>query len=399
MLRVAKKLLPGVITIMGGPHVTTSADEVIRHAAVDFVIKGQAEFSFQLLLKTLGDGCGNFNDVPGLVFKSAEGVTSIPVQIAQEIDHVRPPDYGFIDLEEYWKRGYRLNSRHAKNAPLWVTRGCPYKCSFCSAPNLNGRPVRVHSVAFMRVWILHLYHQFGVRWFNIIDDNFTFNVEYAKEFCRMVKGLGLDIKFGTPNGIRVQRGDVELWRLMKDAGWETVIVAPESGSKKSLLKMRKDLNLDIIPGTVEAIKKTGLKVHGLFLIGYPGDERGDLELTRKFIMRCQFDFFYLNVFQPLPGTPIYDELVKSGEITDGLLPNSYSEGTRSYVTKGLIGFNFPFFVLKVYAEFALRSPRKVAYLFYLYDPRFLVKKLGKNIFGVFRKSAVLPISENMVVHD
>ncbi len=240
VLRVAKKLLPGVITIMGGPHVTTSADEVIRHAAVDFVIKGEAEFSFQLLLKTLGDGCGNFNDVPGLVFKSAEGVTSIPVQIAQEIDHVRPPDYGFIDLEEYWKRGYRLNSRHAKNAPLWVTRGCPYKCSFCSAPNLNGRPVRVHSVAFMRVWILHLYHQFGVRWFNIIDDNFTFNVEYAKEFCRMVKGLGLDIKFGTPNGIRVQRGDVELWRLMKDAGWETVIVAPESGSKKSLLKMRKD---------------------------------------------------------------------------------------------------------------------------------------------------------------
>ena len=68
------------------------------------------------------------------------------------------------------------------------------------------------------------------------------------EFCRAVISLGLpDAGFGTPNGIRMSRGDPELWELMKKAGWRHLIIAPESGSQHTLQLMKKDLQLGIVP--------------------------------------------------------------------------------------------------------------------------------------------------------
>ncbi len=85
--------------------------------------------------------------------------------------------------------------------------------------------------------VRHLYDEKNIRQINIIDDNFTFHTEYAKEFCRAIIALNLqDLRFSTPNGIRVQRTDKELLHLMREAGWRSLIIAPESGSRKVLKK-------------------------------------------------------------------------------------------------------------------------------------------------------------------
>jgi radical SAM superfamily enzyme YgiQ (UPF0313 family) len=394
--KVVRDLLPRAKIIFGGPHSSASYEEVMGTGLVDFVLLGEAEKSFPKLLNRISQSKESYDDIPGLVFKRDDQIVKIKKIELNDIDEINPPDYEFIDLSRYWKQGYRLNSLHKKNAPLWVTRGCPYRCTFCSAPDLNGKPVRTHSIDYMKKLIVDLHSNFGVQWFNIVDDNFTYNVQYAKDFCKMVIDLNLNINFGTPNGIRVQRGDSELWQLMKKAGWKTIIVAPESGSKSSLARMRKDLDLDIIPPAVERIKATGLKVNGLFLIGFPGDTKEDLIKTRDFILKCKFDFFYLNVFQPLPGTPIYNDLLKSGEIKKGILPNGYSEGTRSYVTKELIGFNFPFFVLSTYLRFAIVSPRSIFRQFFNYSIGFIFKKIMKNFISLLSQTATKPVEENIV---
>ncbi len=394
--QIARRLLPNAKIIFGGPHSTAAAEGVLNTGFVDFVLLGEAEKSFPMFLRKLRLKLTDYSDVPGLIFKSQGHFVKTKRVIVNDIDEIFLPDYNFINLQGYWKSGYRLNSTQQENAPLWVTRGCPYRCTFCSAPDLNGKPVRTHSVEYMKTWILKLHQEFGVKWFNIVDDNFTYNVQYAKDFCRMVIQLKLNIGFGTPNGIRVQRGDQELWDLMKKAGWQTIIVAPESGSKTSLARMRKDLDLDIIPPAVEKIQRSGLKVNGLFLIGFPGDTQEDLFKTREFILQCKFDFFYLNVFQPLPGTPIYNDLLNKGEIKQGILPNGYSEGTRSYVTKELKGFNFPLFVLMTYLRFAITNPQSILQQFSRYSFGFLFNKIAKNIVSSLKVTATNPIEENVV---
>jgi hypothetical protein len=181
---------------------------------------------------------------------------------------------------------------------------------------------------------------------------------------------------------------------MKQAGWKSLIIAPESGSQRVLKLMKKHLDLSLVPPAVKDIKKAGLTVQGLFLIGYPGETLEDVKKTSEFIKKCRFNFIFLNVFQPLPGTPVYQELVAKGEIQDGLLPNNYSEGTRSYVTKDLVGFNFPFFVLKTYVLLALRDPLNIPNLFSFFDKKFLAKKLFANFSGMLKPTAKGAIVSN-----
>ncbi len=144
-------------------------------------------------------------------------------------------------------------------------------------------------------WIKYLDYKQHIRYINIIDDNFTYNVDFAKSVCRKLIKMNLkNLRFGTPNGIRFQRSDAELFKLMKQAGWEFIIVAPESGSEKTLEKMGKHLNLADLPGKVKEIKEAGLKCIGFFMVGYPGETKNDIKKTVQLIRRTPFDFFVIH---------------------------------------------------------------------------------------------------------
>lgn len=388
VLKVCKSVDKNIVTLMGGPHATSYASKAILYPEIDYILRGECEFSFPQFIEHLEKLTPDKKQIPGLVWKVENQVFQNPMDTSFDMDDLPIPDYDIIRLENYWENGYRYNTLEKKNAPVWLTRGCPYKCTFCSAPQINGKPLRKHSIEYMKKWVSYLYHDKGVRWINILDDNFTYDIEFAMEFCEAMIDLELSgLGFGTPNGIRMQRGGPKLWQLMKKAGWKSLVVAPESGSPRILKAMRKSLNLEKVPPIVKEIKEAGLTVQGLFLIGYPGENRKDLAMTVEFIKKCKFNFVFLNVFQPLPGTPVYDELVRNGEIEDGLLPNNYSEGTRSYVTPDLVGFNFPLFVLKTYMILAIKDPLNIPNLLRFFDSKFLVKKLLANFLGIFKQSA------------
>ncbi|HIC57842.1 MAG TPA: B12-binding domain-containing radical SAM protein [Acidobacteria bacterium] len=381
VLQVAKEIKPSVVTVMGGAHASSYFKRIIGTPQIDFIIRGEAERSFGEFLDQLQTTTPDWTTVKGLVYPVDDGYEYNDPDLNQDLDSIAIPDYEAIQLERYVKAGYRWNSPPTGNAPIWVTRGCPYRCQYCAAPDLNGRPVRTHSIEYMMNWIKYLYDTRKVRWFNIIDDNFTYHVKYAKEFCRAVIDLDLDgVGFGTPNGVRMERGDPELWQLMKQAGWQTLMVAPESGSAHTLALMKKDLAVGLVPKAVQDIRNAGLKVQGFFIIGYPGETIEDLEESVKLIMDCKFNFVFLNSFQPLPGTPVYDALVEQGEIPDGLLPNSYSDGKKAYIAKELKDFNYSKFILMTHLKMMWNDPGNIPFHFSLmfkrFSPTFVLKKVG-----------------------
>jgi len=395
LVQLAKQIDSDIVTVMGGAHPSSYAERCMEVPELDFVFRGEADLSFAVFLDELEEQEPDWERVQGLVWREGSGdIRQNDPERADDLDQIAMPDYDAIGLEEYQAQGYRWNSPPVPNAPLWVTRGCPYRCQYCAAPDLNGRPVRTHSIDTMRGWILSLYER-GVRWFNIIDDNFTYHVSYAKDFCRMVIDLGLaDAGFGTPNGIRMLRGDSELWGLMKQAGWRHLIVAPESGSTDTLERMQKDLKLGEVARVVSEIQAAGLKCQAFFIVGYPGERPADIEATFRLIRDCRFNFVFLANFQPLPGTPIYDELVASGEIEDGLLPFAFSDGIRVYTPEELRDFNFSGFILKTQLMMALSNPRNFPYqaslLFHLYKPSFVAKKLLRTTWTMFRPQSQRP---------
>lgn len=389
IFKMVKKNFPSVVTVLGGAHASSYAEKIIKEPMIDFIFRGEAEFSFPMFLDELSKDDRDFSKILGLVYYDKNNKLKFnDMERAENLDSIKIPDYNSIRLNDYLQQGYRFNTPYKMNAPIWVTRGCPYRCTFCSAPFQNGKPVRVHSTEYLKNWILFLYKEHKITHFNIIDDNFTFHIEWAKEFCReMIKfkeDQNMNMTFGTPNGIRMQRTDPELLGLMKKAGWDHLVIAPESGSVKTLARMKKDLDPKTVPGIVKNIKAAGLKVHMFFIIGYPGDEVQDVMDSVKLLRECNPDFFFMNNFQPLPGTPVYDELVQSGEIEDGLMPENYSGGARVYTPEPLKNFNFPKLILQEYLLNALRRPTIIPYMFKLISPKMVFKKVLSNIFNMLK---------------
>jgi radical SAM superfamily enzyme YgiQ (UPF0313 family) len=375
ILAVAKEMNPAAVTVMGGVHPTAYPEKSIEPTQVDYLLCGEGEITFPDFVDRLAGG-RSLHDLPGLVFRALDGqIVRNKVHLEDDLDKLAWPDYDAINLQGYIDKGYRYFSRKKQNAPIWATRGCPYHCKFCSGPVVNGHKIRSHSVGYLVNWIKFLYNTYGIRHINIIDDNFTFHKEYTREFCHaMIRERLAGLSISTANGIRAQRTDYETYKLMKQAGWFMVTVAPESGSPRVLGLMRKALDPSIWPEKIKEIRRAGLTTHAAILIGFPGETVDDIELTAELIRKSDFDSIGIQYFQPLPGTPIYDELVAKGEIEDELLPNC-TTGARQYVTPELKDFNFAKFAFWMYMGNFLRRPMGTISEILVFPPGLIARRL------------------------
>lgn len=335
VLKKVKQIDNKIITIMGGCHVTLTPKDALSHDYVDFVFRGEADLEFKKFIEKKSDIKGH--------------VTSI--NYVHDLNQIKRPDYNDINIKEYWSQGYEYFTKKKHNAPIFVTRGCPYSCKFCSASLLNGKAVRYMDVESAIGWVKELYSK-GVRHINIIDDNFSINKEWVTRFCNQIIDLDLDLTFGTPNGLRIEHLDESIFKLLKKAGWDTVVIAPESGSKRILKLMGKSIDLTKIPLILRQIRKAKLKVIGFFIIGYPTETKEDLKQTSRLIRKSRFDFFFLHTFNPIPGTPVFNELQ---------LSDSHMDFTDTRHIKGDI--NYRLFVIMEYLFWVLSNPIAFFHLF------------------------------------
>ncbi|MBI4350578.1 MAG: B12-binding domain-containing radical SAM protein [Elusimicrobia bacterium] len=382
-VRAAKAAAPEAVVVAGGPHASAWPKGVLKHPEIDLVIKGEADFAFGALVRELGASAPAWEKVPGLVRREGGRLMEAAAAVVDDLDSLALPDYRFIRLDEYLRRGYGLFCDGRPNAPIQTSRGCPGTCAFCGVSAVSGRLVRHFSTAYTMRWIEALHKEFGIQWFNIIDDNFTDDPAHARAFCEAALRLKIPgLRFGTPNGIRMQRGDAELWRLMKRTGWEHLVVAPESGSAKVLDLMDKKLKPGEIGPILADIRSAGLRLRAFFIIGYPGETSAELKETLALMKRGGFDYIELLFFQPIPGTAAFEKLVAAGEINEDFLPSSFSFGERAYISKDLADVNFPLLFFKVKLADALKNPGNLWRLLRRTNPRATARKLAGLFFNM-----------------
>ncbi len=312
---LAKEIDGNCTVIVGGPYATSSPEHILKDPNVDFVVIGEGERTAARLIGALGEG-KDFSGIEGLAFKNGQGGIINPVlSVIEDLDALPLPAWDLVNMEDYFTDIHNHSQSPIptsnRTAPLFTSRGCPYRCTYCH--NIFGKTIRLRSVESVIEEIETLVRDYKVREIEIIDDCFNFDLPRAKRICDEIIRRGITIALSFPNGLRVDRMDDELIAKLKQAGTRVIFYAIESASPRIQKAIKKNLDLgkarDIIAQTV----RHGIVTGGFFMLGFPGETRAEMLQTVRFAREEGFhlaDFFYL---VPQPNTEIFDELIEKDD--------------------------------------------------------------------------------------
>lgn len=360
-----KKSVPKIITFIGGPHPSSSPEEIFDFfkESLDFGFRGEAEVSLPRLLNELKKDTPNLKKIPGLIFRENGKGVSNPPKFEIDIDQFGMPDWRLIKPETYPEAQHGAFFKNFPIAPIITTRGCPFNCAFCAGRLNTGSIFRKRSVGGIIEEIKELYYKHNIKEFHIVDDNFTLDKAFAKNVLKEIIRLNIKASFAVPNGVRLDTLDKEILSLMKRVGFYLVSVGIESGSDRVLKLMNKNLMTRQIKEKIHLIKKSGLDAAGFFILGYPGETEKEIKKTIKFSLKLGLLRANYFIFLPLPGTPIYKELEKGGKLKD-INFNNFS-------------FTEPSFEGNVNSKKLIKLQKEAFIKFYFLRPKILIKNLTK----------------------
>lgn len=314
-VELIKRHSPTTTVIVGGAHISgdpVGTMNLLRE--VDFGFGGEAEIGMEKFLALDKQDYADeekLQDIGGLLWRRGDEVVVNAREVHKDLDEIARPAWQLMAPGEYPIAPHGSFSRKAPVAPMIISRGCPFECTFCAGPAVTGRILRYRSIANVLEEIKLLYHEYGAREIHIEDDNFTLKRKYVIEFCREIIKLELDLIFALPNGVRLDSLDREVLELMEQAGFYSMALGIESGSDRILKLMKKRLDTATIREKIDLIKSvTRIDLTGFFLIGYPEETEEEVRATIEFARSLPLDKASFMYVMPLPGSELQDYYIR-----------------------------------------------------------------------------------------
>lgn len=356
---IIKRLKPEAQVILGGPHPSALPFKTLEYfPQADFAFVGEGEIGFPKFLESLKLKDPVFSEVPGLVWRDKGEVTANEPAMQEDLDSLGFPSWDLINPRDYFMSGSLIGK---DTCVLTCTRGCPYSCTFCSAWITAGKKIRKRSVKNILEEIEYLSGNYGIKVFDIPDENFTFDKDFVAGFCRAVISLNKRFEFFLPNGIRLDTLDEDLLGLMRKAGFRReVAVGIESGSERVLKLMKKNLSLGLVKEKVELLNRAGFRPIGYFILGFPGETKEDMEKTVAFALKLKLVAAAFTPFAPMPGTEATAGILSRGELPQDFDFTSVTTDKVAYAPSGMTRGELDTFRKKALLRFNLR-PRQLFY--------------------------------------
>ena len=308
--RGIKKRFPSTKIVVGGPHIHPLHGEVIKEESIDFCVRGEAELTMLELVNTVSNGDeGDLKKVKGLTFKNGNNIIVTPDRpFIQNLDTLPFPARDLLPIHLY-KAG---TARGVVNfTPVTASRGCPFKCHFCSVPRFW--PIhRRRSVENVLNELEDVYRTYKIELVRFTDETFTLNKRWVTEFCRGMVERGLADKITWSCDSRVNTISEELLKEMKSANCEVIFYGIEFGNQRILDFSGKKTTIAQIHKAVEMTKKSGISPYGGFMLGYPTETCETIEDTIKLARTVGVDGATFTVVTPFPGSQLYDYCEEKG---------------------------------------------------------------------------------------
>jgi radical SAM superfamily enzyme YgiQ (UPF0313 family) len=296
-----KKRKP-VPVVMGGPHVTFLPEEALARGA-DYVVRGEGEWAFGELVKSILTGQPSLDSIPGLSYRQGTEIIHNPLpQVVEPLEALPWPD---LSLIQNWRKMPIL--------PVLTSRGCPFNCTFCSVTKMFGRRYRMRPIEDVLNELEYWLNQKNWRSVFFYDDNFACRSEHTKELLNQIISRKLPMRWTAQVRVDVAK-DEELLSLMRASGGYVLYIGLESVNPRTLEKYRKNQTVEEIAQAIQTIHRHHLQVHGMFVLGSDEDDRRTIDETVRFARQMRIDTVQFMVLTPLPGTETFFELSQQGRL-------------------------------------------------------------------------------------
>lgn len=328
-----KSVSKDIITVMGGVYPTVSFDEALKDQNLDYVVFSEGESTLSSLIMALNGNEDPSRIIDGFAFRDKNNnIIDIPKKMFINLNSIPWPDREGTLSYAYRPRHYiarDLDSKMTKIATMVGSRGCPWKCSFCSTKILWGNRARYRSVDDIIAEMRYLYDKFNINAFIFNDDNISVNKRFVLLLCDAIRRSQMKIRWAT-GGLQVSTLTDDVVQAMYESGFVIFNLGIETGSSSTMQKIKKPLKLEAVSDVVARIRKYGNGyILGMFIIGFPFETKDDIQDTLKFIGDLDIDWKAIFCFKPFPGTTDYDYCIERGYIKKHVTQFSdYSKATK-----------------------------------------------------------------------
>jgi len=323
LLRELRVRLPSATFVIGGEGVSGLSELVLAETSADAIVVGEGEWAWVEILDALAAGRA-LSGIPNVVTRGhGECETRGPVKggmaMSAEVDALPFPDWEDIPLTAYWSRRMSHGATPAdRYLPIIASRGCPYKCVFCTAPT-TWRSQRYRSPENIVAEMRQYRERFGIEYFTFNDLSMSTNIRWFEAFIDCLLEANLGVQWAVPAGVRcTERITPELMKKARAAGLIYLQVAPETGSKPVLEWLDKRFSLESVLDTIRSAKAAGLPVGAYIIVGSPVETLDDFLDTLRFLTqmaRLGLDEISVSTLTALPGSQLFWELLRSGRLT------------------------------------------------------------------------------------
>ncbi|MEN8260410.1 MAG: radical SAM protein [Pseudomonadota bacterium] len=306
--RGVKKWLPNVKVIVGGPHISSMGMETMqRFGEFDIAVLNEGERVLEELLPVLDEGKQPVQvQVKGILYRVENHVFQAPpAPVIDDLDALPMPAW---DLLPGFPAAYLpaiYDYPRGPVATIAASRGCPFACRFCDTSTF-GAKVRAYTPRAVFAMMKYLRETYGIRHVLFVDDLFLASGLRTLELCNLIIDNRLDMTWTCTARVDTVKPDV--LKRMRQAGCWEISFGLETGSQDLLRKMDKAANVETAENAVNWTHRAGIRCKGLFMLGYPGEDRETIAKTKAFVGRLPMTTMNLSKFTPYPGSPIYKTL-------------------------------------------------------------------------------------------
>ncbi len=328
-VEIIRKHRKDATIILGGPHPTFEPLETMElFKNVDFAFRGEGEIGMQNLLALISNNEQNKKEklekIQNLVWRDGSKIICNKKEVINDLSKIEIPAWDLLKPHTYPLAPNGIFSKQSKIVPIYATRGCPYKCTFCGAGISMGHKIRKRPITQLIDEIKLIINKFKIYEFHIMDDNFTQDPTYVEMFCDQLLNQNMKIFWACPNGIRINTLNKNLLQQMEKSGCYSFALGIESGSQEILDSLKKKISIEEIIEKTKMIKKySNIESTGFFIIGLPQENISDIKKTINFSTILNIDKANFFNFSPFPGSEIYYDLKKTGRLKNIKFDNLY----------------------------------------------------------------------------